>query len=108
MSASEAPVTKLSRDQLIQRERDEAWIGDAILSLCAREWILARCGSLDGVMLERMTSNQFLSCLGNPTTVESRIGLIYRDGGIAAVREWFEATLVPLYEKQEKKRRRGR
>lgn len=99
---------KLTKEQLVQRERDEAWVGDAALSLCAREWILAQRGSLDGAMLERMTSNQFLGGLGNPTSVEAEIGRLYREGGVAAVAAWFEATLVPLFEKQERKRRQGR
>ena len=45
------------------------------LSLFAREWILKEKG-LDAEMFERMTSNNFLNCLGNPTRVEAEIGLI--------------------------------
>jgi hypothetical protein len=58
----------------VRREREEAWIGDAVLSLFARNWILASSGSMDAALFAAMTSNQFLSTIGNPTTVESRIG----------------------------------
>lgn len=88
-----------------RREQELAWIGDTVLDLFARSWILERTGSLDGAMQVRMTSNQFLACFGNPTSVEARIGTIYRDEGLDAAFAWIEAELVPLFEKQERKRR---
>src|SRR5580698_9102002 len=40
---------------------EEAWIGDAVLSLYARSLILAEHGAVNSQQLERMTSNQFLA-----------------------------------------------
>ncbi|MCP5540686.1 MAG: hypothetical protein H7A52_11155 [Akkermansiaceae bacterium] len=89
-------------------ERAQAWIGDAVLALCARRWILARRGAMDGALQARMTSNQFLSAFGNPTAVEARIGRIYEADGLEAAFAHIEETLFPLVEKQEKNRGRRR
>lgn len=88
----------------IRKEQEEAWIGDTVLDLFARTWILERKGSLCGETLIRMTSNQFLSCFGNPTSVEAKIGRIYREKGLEDAFSWIESELLPLFEKQEKKR----
>ncbi len=86
-------------------EKAEAWIGDAVLALAAREWILRQKGATDGAMQARMTSNQFLSTVGNPTAIEARIGRLYRDEGLEAAIRWVESELVPRFLKQEKNRR---
>jgi dsRNA-specific ribonuclease len=86
--------------------RAEAWIGDAVLALFARERILREHGLIDGERCERMTSNQFLSALGEPTAVEARIGRAYQEGGLARAFAWIESEIVPLAEKQEAKRAR--
>ena len=52
-----------------------------------------------------MTCNQFLACVGNPTSVEAKIGTIYRELGMESAFSWIEAELLPLFEKQERKRR---
>ncbi len=92
----------------VMREREQAWVGDAVLSLFARRWLLARDERMDGERLVRMTSNQFLSALGNPTSVEAKIGRIYERDGLEVAFAWMEAELIPLFEKQEGKRaRRG-
>ena len=88
----------------MMREREQAWVGDAVLSLFARRWLLARDGRMDGERLMRMTSNQFLSALGNPTSVEAKIGRIYERDGLEAAFAWMEEELIPLFEKQEGKR----
>jgi dsRNA-specific ribonuclease len=49
-----------------------------------------------------MTSNQFLACFGNPTTVEARIGALYQDKGMETAFTWIESKLLPLFLKQEK------
>jgi len=87
-------------------EREQAWVGDAVLSLFARRWLLDRDGRMDGERLMRMTSNQFLSAMGNPTSVEAKIGRIFERDGLDAACEWMAAELVPLFEKQERKRQR--
>lgn len=85
-------------------ERCDAWIGDAVLALVARQWILGRYGKTDGAMLSRLTSNQFLSACGNPTAVEAKIGRLFRDHGLEAARDYVERELVPLFLKQERNR----
>ena len=97
--------TKISKTpDLVDRERRQAWIGDAVLSLFARQWILREKGRMDGEMLARMTSNQFLSQIGNPTGIEAGIGRRYEEEGLEAAFEDLEKTLVPLFQKQERKR----
>lgn len=91
------------KDPLRRREQEQAWIGDTILDLFARTWILEHKGTVCGEMLRRMTSNQFLACFGNPTSVEARIGRIYLESGQEAAFGWIESELLPLFLKQEKK-----
>jgi len=87
-------------------EREQAWVGDAVLSLFARRWLLDQDGRMDGERLVRMTSNQFLSAIGNPTSVEAKIGRIFERDGLDTAFEWIADELVPLFEKQERKRQR--
>ncbi len=87
-------------------EREQAWVGDAVLSLFARRWLLDQDGRMDGERLMRMTCNQFLSAIGNPTSVEAEIGRIFERDGLDAAFDWIAAVLVPLFEKQERKRHR--
>ncbi len=93
------------KDESRRREQELAWIGDTILDLFARTWILRERGTVCGETQRRMTSNQFLACLGNPTAVEARIGALYRNEGMEAAFAWIEAELLPIFEKQERKRR---
>ena len=93
------------KDDERRREQELAWIGDTILDLYARLWILRERGSVCGETQRRMTSNQFLACLGNPTAVEAKIGELYRDGGSEVAFAWIETELLPIFEKQERKRR---
>lgn len=92
------------KDEARRREQEEAWIGDTILDLFARSWILKERGTVCGETQRRMTSNQFLSCLGNPTSVEARIGRLYQEEGMEAAFAWIEAEVLPLFKKQEKNR----
>lgn len=89
------------------REREEAWLGDAALSLVVREWILARQGRMEASLFAELTSNQFLSRLGAPTAVEAEIGRAYRDGGLEAARAWIDGRLGPHFERTVN-RRHGR
>ena len=83
-----------------------AWIGDAVLSLYARMKILREDGRLDGEKCVRMTSNQFLSAIGEPTRVEAEIGLVYEQAGLHAAFAFIEEHLIPVFERQEEKRQR--
>ncbi|NNE92325.1 MAG: hypothetical protein HKN23_11810 [Verrucomicrobiales bacterium] len=87
-------------------EQELAWIGDSILDLFARSWILRERGKLCGETLRRMTSNEFLACFGNPTTIEAKIGTIYKKEGLEAAFDWIATELVPLFKKQEQNQRR--
>jgi hypothetical protein len=71
----------------IERIREEAWIGDAVLALFVRDWLLSvsnREMSLAerAALFELFTSNQFLSSFGEPTRVEAEIGRTYQSAGI--------------------------
>jgi len=82
----------------------EAWIGDAVLGLYAREKVLRESGQLDGAKCVRMTSNQFLSAVGEPTKVEAAIGRVYEQGGLSAAFAWIEEKLMPIFARQEENR----
>jgi dsRNA-specific ribonuclease len=105
---------RLWQDQVVSRrsvaERktvlEDAWIGDAVLSLFARKRILRGDGLLDQAKFTRMTSNQFLAVVGEPSEVEAEIGRVYERDGLEAAFQWMEARLMPVFEKQEEKRRK--
>ena len=78
------------RDESIAKEREEAWVGDAVLALYVRRWILKEHGKMMGEMFVRFTSNDFLSRKGNPTAVEAEIGRIYEAEGEQVAFSWIE------------------
>ena len=89
-------------------KRIRAWIGDAVLALFAREWILnapqiKKEERADAFI--RMTSNHFLSAVGEPTAMEAEIGVIYQRDGLQAAFDHIEAKYVPLFNQQLAKRR---
>lgn len=92
----------------ICQEREEAWIGDAVLTLFARGWILRNLRRMDPEMFTAMTSNQFLSTIGNPTRIESRIGRRFTEEGLDAAFAFIEAGILPQFLAQTKKKRSGR
>jgi hypothetical protein len=85
---------------------EDAWIGDAVLTLYARLKILREDGKVDGEKCKRLTSNQFLGTLGEPTKVEAQIGRVYTSGGLEAAFGWIEGHLLPLFERQEENRKK--
>lgn len=93
-------------DDPIRLEREQAWIGDAVLGLFARQWILRTYGSMDSELFAGLTSNQFLACFGNPTAVEAEIGKIYQTSGLDAAFAHMETELLPLFQRQQKNRER--
>ncbi|HVJ45609.1 MAG TPA: hypothetical protein VM511_04420 [Luteolibacter sp.] len=93
-----------SKDEEIRIERANAWIGDAVLALFARQFVLRERNAMDGEWFTRMTSNEFLSAFGNPTRVEASIGKLFLDGGLDAAFGWMDENLVPLFRKQIAKR----
>lgn len=81
--------------------RAQAWVGDAVLALYVREWILSfNNGAIDGALFVEFTSNNFLRLTGNATGVEARIGIIYKEQGLAAAHAWIEANLRPKMEER--------
>lgn len=89
-------------DEELMREREEAWVGDAVLALYMRKLILKEQGRMDGEMFIRCTSNEFLRNIGNATSVEALIGRIYEEQGLEAAFDWMEYELLPVFRKQEK------
>lgn len=94
------------KDDLLGRLRQDAWIGDAVLELYVRGYILRTHGAVDAEMKTRFTCNQFLNCLGNPTKVEADIGVIFQREGLQAAFDWIQINIEPLFKKQEAKRTR--
>jgi dsRNA-specific ribonuclease len=90
-----------------QKILEQAWVGDAVLSLYARPRILRETGAVDSVRYERMTSNHFLATKGEPSEIEAEIGRLYESEGLEAAFSWIEQHLMPLFERQEEKRMRG-
>lgn len=86
--------------------RADAWLGDAVLELYVRTWILEKQGAVDADMKMRFTCNQFLNHFGQPTKVEAEIGRCYKDEGMDAAFAWIKTRLEPLFLKQEAKRKR--
>ena len=88
------------KDDELRREREDAWVGDAVLALFARQYVLRERQTMDGIWFTRLTSNGFLSAIGNPTRVEASIGRLYLEGGLDKAFTWMEAELIPLFHKQ--------
>ena len=82
----------------MEQEKADAWMGDAVLALFARRWILDTFGRPDGALQNLVTSNQFLSRFGVPTAVEASIGRALAadgmDAALALVKERFLADMV--------------
>ena len=87
-------------------KRAQAWVGDAVLALYAREWILKQkdIAAKDRAnVFIKMTSNKFLSALGEPTAMEAEIGVVYKTDGLEAAFDHIEAKFLPLFIKQRKR-----
>ncbi|HUF62308.1 MAG TPA: hypothetical protein VMN36_09560 [Verrucomicrobiales bacterium] len=97
----ELPV--LPRDPAeLQRK---AWLGDAVLALLVRRWILEERGQLSAQLFEDLTSNTFLNSVGNPTRIEALIGLLFERGGLAAADEYMRVKILPHFLRQQRNRR---
>ncbi|MBR4310982.1 MAG: hypothetical protein IKT79_08125 [Akkermansia sp.] len=88
--------------------RAQAWVGDAVLALYVREWILSFKGQIDGKLFIEFTSNDFLRLTGNATAVEAQIGRIYKAEGLQAANAWIEANLRPKMDQRLHKLRSHR
>lgn len=90
----------------VKDSRSNAWLGDAVLELYARSWILREHGTVDAEMKTRFTCNQFLNCFGAPTKIEAQIGLMFREQGLDGAFQWIRENIEPLFLKQEAKKKR--
>ena len=89
----------------VRQEREEAWIGDAVLALYARSWILREKGRMDAELFTRMTSNSFLATIGNPTGLEARIGQAYARGGLEEGFRFIETEIMPIFLRRRDQRK---
>ncbi|MGF1449474.1 MAG: hypothetical protein ACFB20_08670 [Opitutales bacterium] len=80
--------------------RAQAWVGDAVLALWARRWILQTQGGIDDPLFQTITNNQFLASQGRPVAVEAAIAEVYERDGLDAAFAHLELTLLPLIEKR--------
>lgn len=80
--------------------RAQAWVGDAILALYVREWILSFHGGIEGRLFIEFTSNDFLRLTGNATAVEAQIGRVFKSDGLEAAYAWIEHNLRPRMEQR--------
>ena len=95
-------------DETRERLQQQAWIGDAVLTLYARVRILEGEQRVDADLASRMTSNRFLSAFGDPTAAEATLGRVYLEHGLDRAFAWIEAEWMPLFERQREKHQRGR
>jgi hypothetical protein len=97
-------MAKTSRRELILRE---AWLGDAVLCRYARQRILREDRQIGAANCTRMTSNQFLSSVGEASEVEAELGRVYAAEGLDAAFGWIEHELMPVFARQESKREKN-
>lgn len=107
-SATKPPFQPLQPPTDPEQEQALAWLGDAVLALWARERILRETGGIQTETFLRLTSNAFLLSVGRPTKVEAEFGQIYQKQGLSAAFAYIEARLLPVYQRQEAKRRKAR
>lgn len=112
-STASAPVEQrhspLSESSM--NEQQLAWLGDSVLGLVMREWLLdtyPRRGSELGELFAWSTSNDFLSAFGQPTSVEAGIGRIYLREGIRAAMRYVQSDILPLAQKRIENRLKTR
>ena len=101
-------MSKATKTLAIEQLRQRAWLGDGVLELFVRQWVLNQGQGLDAELKKRFTCNDFLACFGPPTEIEARIGVIYQQEGLQAAFDWIERELLPRFLKQELKRRSRR
>jgi dsRNA-specific ribonuclease len=91
-----------------EQMRNDAWIGDAVLALFVRSWLLRTDqggNSKDrNRLFELWVSNQFLSSFGEPTSVEAAIGRAYASGGLTAAFTFIEENLLNRFVQTARKR----
>jgi hypothetical protein len=89
--------------------RGEAWVGDAVLALYARRWLLRytpkKMSDADRQQLfELFVSNQFLSSFGEPSQVEAAIGRKFEQEGLVAAFAYIENYFLDSFRRSARKR----
>jgi hypothetical protein len=89
--------------------RGEAWVGDAVLALYARRWLLRYTPKKlsDGdrqQLFELFVSNQFLSSFGEPSQIEAAIGRKFEQEGLTAAFVHIEKSFLDSFCKSARKR----
>ena len=98
----------------LEEKRNYAWVGDAVLALFARRWILQQAKSTStskerADLFQAMTSNEFLSHFGEPTQIECEIGMLFENEGLTKANHYIETQLLPNFiKKQRQKKQPGR
>jgi dsRNA-specific ribonuclease len=93
----------------IEQLREQAWVGDAVLALFVRDWLLtATCRETSfaqrAALFELFTSNQFLSSFGEPTRVEAEIGRLYQTRGLTEAFAFIEEKFLGRFLNMARKR----
>jgi hypothetical protein len=105
-------VLESVRDENMNSERalrDQAWVGDAVLALYARRWLLRhtpkKISDADRQQLfELFVSNQFLSSFGEPSQVEAAIGRKFEQEGLLAAFTHIEKSFLESFCRSARKR----
>jgi hypothetical protein len=89
--------------------RGEAWVGDAVLALYARRWLLRytpkKMSDADRQQLFQLfVSNQFLSSFGEPSQVEAAIGRKFEQEGLVAAFAYIENYFLDSFRRSARKR----
>lgn len=93
----------------IEQLREEAWIGDAVLALFVRGWLLTATNRETSLaqrtaLFELFVSNQFLSSFGEPTRIEAEIGRVYQTRGLSAAFAFIEEKFLLRFLKTARNR----
>ena len=95
----------------LEEKRNLAWVGDAVLALFARRWILQKTNipkKERAEVFQAMTSNEFLSHFGEPTKIEYEIGILFENGGLSEANNYIETYLLPNFVKKQKQNKQPR
>jgi hypothetical protein len=93
----------------IEQLREEAWIGDAVLALFVRDWLLTATGRETSLaeraaLFELFASNRFLANFGEPTRVEAEIGRVYQSDGLSGAFAFIEEKFLNRFVSTARKR----
>ena len=88
----------------IKQQGEDAWIGDAVLSVYARTRVLREQGKISANDERLLVSNRIINSYAQPTKTEALIGRRFRESGFDAAMLWIRENLEPVWAKQTEKR----